>query len=522
MPELTHWITDFAGTKEVLNPSFARGESRFTRNLSNVSVRYGRIFGRQGINELEDITLAAASDITGLGVFIDRANSANILLRMRALAIDELDPSSDVWTARTGVAFTGTDLDRPQFMMHKGVLTMTNEGQDRPRRWTGTGTNAIVLGGTPPFARALSGIFNFLMLGNISDDGSFTDLTDGPRTVRYSDDYNVSWALCDGNELIFNEIRGEILAMAPIADRSFMVYGSTDLARAQFVGGAVRFAHDKVPFGNGILAPLSLQAIDTETHIFLATDRELYVTNGRTVLALPPALIDTLIDTMDVANARQSVGVVNHDEETYNLFYPSTAAATWLSGRLVYNYRSKEFYNYTYGSHQFSRAVFMQFDDTQANFLAASGALTGDPRLVFQLDVGTDDNASVINRNWDSDWQAFNTLGDKYLTGITVVADRNIQSRVAISLAHDYETTFRFRRTFDLKGRRPTDTDATVTYKLSYPILGSVFNARLNLFNDGSANRTALRAVGFHYLPLNQSVRAGVTNIDPSSSPGGV
>ena len=158
MAELTHWITDFAGIKETLTPSFAPGENRFTRNASNVSVRYGRIFGRQGIDELEGITSASATDINGLGVLIDRSASANILYRMRRLIIEELDPSGNTWTDRTGVALTGTDTDRPQFQMHKGVLCFTNEGSDRPRRITATGTNSAVLGGTPPFCRSMSAI----------------------------------------------------------------------------------------------------------------------------------------------------------------------------------------------------------------------------------------------------------------------------------------------------------------------------------------------------------------------------
>ena len=116
------------------------------------------------------------ADINGLGVLIDRSASANILYRMRALAIDELDPSANTWTDRTGTALTGADTDRPQFQMHKGVLCFTNEGSDRPRRITATGTNSVVLGGTPPFCRSISALFNYLILGNISDDGTSTAL----------------------------------------------------------------------------------------------------------------------------------------------------------------------------------------------------------------------------------------------------------------------------------------------------------------------------------------------------------
>lgn len=485
-----------------------------------MSVRYGRLFARQGIDELEGITLAHTEDITGLGVFIPRANAAHILLRMSATIVEELDPVGNTWDDVTGTALTGTALDRPQFFMHKSNLTMTNEGNNRPRLFAGTGQNTTELGGTPPFARALSGLLDFLFLGNVSDDGTFTDLTNGPRTIRYSDDFNNDWTLCDGNEIILTEIRGEILAMHPIG-RGLIAYGSTDLAAVRFVGGAVRFAHDRISFNGGILAPLSVGAIDADTQIFLANDAELYVTNGSQVTALPPAVIDTLQETMDITNARQAFSVVDNRNEVYNLYYPTSAADTWMRGRLAYNYRSKEFYNYVYDGHEFSRGVFMRFDDAQAQFMAVSGATDANPDLVFTMDTGQDDNGTRIDSFWDTDWQTFNTLGDKYLTGITVIADRNAQSRLAISFAHNYETRFRRRRTFSLKGRRPTDTDAVVTYKFPSPILGRVFNARLNMFNDGSIDQTAIRAIGFHYLPINASVREGVTNISPDSSVGG-
>ncbi len=163
----------------------------------------------------------------------------------------------------------------------------------------------------------------------------------------------------------------------------------------------------------------------------------------------------------------------------------------------------------------------MRFDDTQANFLAAAGALDGDPDLVFVLDTGTDDNASNVEKRWDSDWQAFATLGDKYLTGITIVADRNTASRIAISIAKNYITSFFMRRTFSLKGRTGTDTDATVTYMFPSPILGRVFNARLALFNDGATNQTSVRALGFHYLPVGNVPSSEIVNTSPDASPGG-
>ena len=103
-----------------------------------------------------------------------------------------------------------------------------------------------------------------------------------------------------------------------------------------------------------------------------------------------------------------------------------------------------------------------------AHFIACAGATDGNPDLVFTMDTGTDDNGVAIARSWDSDWHTFNTLGDKYLTGFTIVADRNTQSRVAISVAHNYQSKFRYRKTFSLKGRSNSDTDSVVTYKLPY------------------------------------------------------
>src|SRR3990167_7744470 len=149
-----------------------------------------------------------------------------------------------------GITGASTDLP-PQSDMHKGVLVFTNDGQDRPRKYTNSGTTAV-LGGTPPFCKSLVSYLDFLILLNIATvDGTFS-----PRTANYSNDYDVNWSLCEGNELNFNETAGELNCAKTVGD--LVVVGKSDnINQLRHIGSTTRFFQKPLKFDQGVLAPRS-------------------------------------------------------------------------------------------------------------------------------------------------------------------------------------------------------------------------------------------------------------------------
>ncbi len=486
-------IRDFKGLNEVL----VLGSSRqLTSSLEGVEVRHGKVLGQKGIAKFDGITTQASpTPIIGLFNYLGK-NLDTQILRMLTDTVEKYNSGTSAWDDVTGTALTGASTDRPGSVVIDDTLVFTNEGSDRPRSYNGSG-NTTVLGGTPPFAKVIGTDLGFLFLANISDDGTFSDLTNGYRLVRYSADWNADWTFCDGNQIELNATGGEIRAMCPFGRAQ--IWGKSDgLVATRFVGGAVRFTQERIPFDKGVAAPLSMQVIGEAGCIFLATDMELYITNGSVVKPLPPNVNKTLQETLSISKAKISVGVVHPDKETYSLFYNRTGG-TWLDGRVMFNFRTGEFSHRSYGGHAFVRVMSVRLDQDNPNILLGS---TTD--LVFQIDSGTDDDGTAVTRRYDTDWQDMESTGDKIFYGVNLTFKRKKDVRIKISVAQDFEQDFRFERTYDLKGLHPDRAEVRINYEVPSPIKGTHFNVRVRIFHDGSTNVGEMRQLDMLYEPTSQ------------------
>lgn len=489
-------IRDFKGLFEARVPG---GPTNVTGNLKGWRARHGQLVARKGLSKFRGISAAAAAQIIGLMEY-RKADGSVTVVRMLPLAVHKLNTGTNVWDDITGVALTGTSTVMPQWGNIKESLVFTNEGEDLPRKWTGAG-NTVVLGGSPPFCKALSPFEGFLMLGNLSDSGTFSDLPAGPVTVRFSDDIN-SWAACVEDELVLDETSGEIRVLAEY-DRILTALKSDSLVWVKFVGGVLRFSHDKIPFDKGILAPLSAQVTEAGI-IFLATDQELYITNGQRALPLPPGVQRTLQRTLLASKARDCVGLQWKDEETYLLLYNRTGGSG-LDGVLGYNYRTGEFFADELSGHVFLRALATRLSNTTANLLLASTST-----LVFQLDNGQDDDGTVVTHEFHTDWTELGVVGDKYFMGAIITVRKAKDVRLKLDVARDYSSEYRFPRTFELLGGSPTDDEVQLRYRPE-PFMGNKFDLRIRAFHDGSTNVAEVRAIDLSFIPLHMEVEKGVT-----------
>jgi hypothetical protein len=497
-------VDNFKGLDEAIIPgpqSPITRETFFTRFLDNVKVRHGRIFGRDGLAKLEGITAQmATTPIIGLMPYIQSDLTTN-LVRMSPTKIEVLEPVGNTWDDITGTDLTGASTDRPQWTNLDDTLIFVNDGQDRPRKYTGTGNTAEIASSSAPWAKAVEGYFGFLMLGNTSTDGS----TFVPRQVDFADDWDTaaSWSACDGNSLNLDETPGQILVLRTVG-KILVAFKSDALIQIRWVGGQVRFSHEKIAFDKGIIAPLSVANVGERGLIFLGTDLELYITDGQTVTAFPPNLKTTLQETMNVSKAGDCVGVSHPDEETYHLFYNRTGG-TWLDGRVSFNYRTGEFFKASYGGHNFVRAVAFRLASTSATLVAASA----DDDRVYQVDSGTDDDGTALTRSYETDWQNFRVPGEKYFIGASLTFAQARQTRVRIDVAKDGAKDFTHSRYYDLRGARTSADDVTIEYRLGSPILGTEFNLRTRFYHDGTASKSELKSILFHYTPVSTTPQEG-------------
>jgi hypothetical protein len=494
VPIKTHPITQFKGLNERLIIGSTPLE---TTSLDNVIVRNGEVRGRKGINEWNDITTAETdTPIIGLAAYYRATNQTTTLLRMMPLSVKVWNSATSAWDNITGTALTGDSTTRPQFttMGELDLLMFTNEGNDRPRKYSGTG-NTTELGGTPPFAKAIESYVGFLALGNTSDDG----VTFSPLQVVMSDDPDNTWTDCSDTDIFvvtmtLDESPGEVLALKAHG-MDMYAYKSDAIVQIKLTGGVTRFQRRKLDFPMGILAPLSLQQLGELGQIFLAQDRNLYVNNGQTVQALPPHVQKSLQETMSAAKAPFVRSAVDLDNETYHLFY-QRSGSTYLDGRLSFNYRTGEFYKGVYPV-EFNSALGFRTANTAAwKVLASSSTLT------YELDTGTNDNGTAVSRYYDIDWTQFGSPGNKWFTGGEFVFEKARDCRVRISVAVDKSSKFSYRKTFTLQGNDPDETETRVEYNLPSPVFGSWFKVRVEMLHDDSTNVVKLKEFQPEIIPM--------------------
>ena len=491
-----------------LNKLYRPGDSpEWTSDLVGVELRYGRILGQKGISKWNGYsTLETDTPIIGIFPYTDNDQTTTVLY-MTPTKVKKWDGAT--WTDITGTALTGTSAVLPQWTTIQNTLIFTNEGKDRPRSWSGSGNTAVV-GGTPPFCKAVAGYKGFLVLGNVSTSGTFTDVTDGYRIIEFSDTWNTSWDSCDANTITIDDTPGNITCMGQSGD--YLLIGKNDgIVAMRMVAGATRFAKERVLFDKGVMAPLSFKPIGNGGYIFLGTDLQLWVVGGLTIKPIPQNVSDILQNTLTATNAQKAVGEVDHYRGVYHLFYNRTGG-TWNDGRLSYNYLTGEFYQRSYAGHAFTRVL-----QAKTSFTVDPVLLASTTDLVFQVDNGTDDDGTAVTRTYDVDWNNFGVRGEKYLVGCDFTMSRKAAVRVAVSAARDFDTNFSQAQPVSAFGREVDTGFTQMSYRLPSPIYGTHFKLRFTFYHDAATNVAEVWNITPVIMPIH-SVRELPLNAYPVSA----
>jgi hypothetical protein len=471
-----------------------------TTSLDNVNVRNGVVEGRKGINEWDDIATAATdTPIIGLMDHYSTLTAASSLLRMGPTSVGKWNSSSHVWDDVTGTALTGSSTTRPQhcYVAELNYLGFTNEGADRPRKYTGSGTTAV-WGGTPPYCKAIEYYVGFLALGNISNDAS----TWYPIDLILSDDPDNTWEECDDTSVYvttmsLDETAGEIRAMK-VRGPTLFVYKADGIVPVRFTGGPVRFQRQRTTFPLGILAPLSLQSLGEVGDIFLANDRNLYINDGTNIKAVPNNVQKTLQEVLPASKAPYLRSMVDYGKETYILGY-QRSGSSYLDAAIEYNYRTGEFTKKLYPVEFNAMLAYKQTLNSDVVRLAASST------LVYQLETGTNVNGTALSRYVDVDWTRLGVDGNKYVTGAEFVFEKAKDCRVKISVAVDKSSKFQYGKWYDLRGKDPDETQVRVAYDIPSPVLGTWFKFRVEMFHDGSTNVVKLLEFTPELVPVQKA-----------------
>lgn len=499
-PAQTVWVQSFKGLNDEAGPGY---QPTLTPDLRNVKLQHGHVLGRGGLTKYLSISSASATTPI-IGLFDYQRTAGNLLVRMTPTALHVLDTANSEWDTITGTALTGSSTTRPQFAIIDDTLVFTNEGEDLPRKVVDGSTNsADIASSTSPYAKAIASYVGFLMLGNVSDSGAFTDVTDGHRMIRYSDDWDNDWTLCNGNELILDESPGTLVAMK-VLGRDLICYKDDALVKVTWTGQQVRFLQQKIPFAMGCLAPLSVGDCGELGHIFLGTDAGLYmVSNGQVIELSKEFLNQTLPTTFSLAKLKYARAMVDQEESTYYLFYDRTGqSGQALDSYVSYNYRTREFSKGRVGKNVYACV------SHRPTSVAENDLLVSTSDLVEEFDSGADDDGVVLERYVTTNWQGLSQEG--CFSGARLLLKKAGRGRIKVSIATDFEPSFSHEQTFSLKGQLASDENVELHYRVPH-LYGSWFNLKIRFFHDSASTVTSLRRVGLEIIPMHQGASSGLT-----------
>jgi len=506
------WLQGIKGLNDSVPPGSRRevftgqpGVVQVTPDLLNVKARFGNIIGRGGMTPYKTSVASGTSPIIGLFNYA-RANSApNNLLRVTPSKLELLTGSS--WGDKTGAALNGTSLSRPQFTIQNDILVFTMDGACRP---IGFGTNSGVgvayttgtqLGGTPPFAKCLVSYMQFLLLGNISDDGSYATTFDGWRTIEYSDDPFYTWTNCNGNTIDLYQTPGDLMAMK-VLGRVCMCYKTDGVIRVTWIGSAIRFTQELIPGSVGTIAPLSVVDLGPFGHAYLGTDGVIYNVTPNAIQAVTfETLSRTLPPLLRLSRFKYARGFNIPTQDIYLLLYDRTGlTGQFLDSYVTWNYRTQEVTKGTIGQQVIAGTNFQPtYDSEDVNLVSMNN-------LVQEFDSDNnqrDDYGVGINKYWTTGWHKL-AEEEGYLHGVIVEMRKSAGAQIKISVARDMFPNFEREQSFTLKTSTTNSDIAECFYRFPSPVFGSWFNVKVRYISDSLTATTEQLRIGFIAQPKHK------------------
>lgn len=487
----TQWTVGLRGLQQSMPPGAA---PTYTPNCSNVKFRHGKLIGRGGMSKYKSIS-TAASPTPIIGLFNYRkASGTHELLRMLTSHVEK--ESGGAWVDVTPVTtLTGTSTTRPQADIIDDTLVFTNEGKDKPKKYTGSGDFADI-GGSPPYCKSICQYLGFLFLINYSTNGTFTDVTDGHRSAIFADDWETGWSPCETNVLVFDETPGPAIAAA-VLGRSMYVFKTDGIVKVTWTGGKLQFNQEKVKADVGCLAPLSVKRVGEAGIIFLGHDGIVYLlADGRIPEPISHGFItDTLQDLLSSDKLQFASAVVNSQEDTYYLALNSSSLPGQAKDAYIsYNFRTKEWSKGTFEQDIYALTDFKVSEYVAEQLLVSTSTLVE----VFD-DTAVDDDGVAIVRSWTTGPQKISEEG--WFFGCRFNFKRNGRARVKIDVAYDLEEDFQDAQTHDLKGL-PGDTNVEITYRLPSPRVCEWFNIRIRFYHLATTAETVMNGFAPWVQPL--------------------
>ena len=238
------------------------------------------------INQYSDITTVSLAE-RPQGIFTARDNTAvgtsYVFVGTQTFLV-QLDGST--WLDVSGSTYTTDAIERWNFIQWGNEVIATNFN-DPIQVKSLAGGNFANLGGSPPNARYIAAVANFVVIGNIDDSGSYY-----PQRIQWSG-YNVnnSWAtsaITQAGTLDLVNNGGWIMGI--VGGDQGIIFQEFCITRMSYIGSPLVWQFDLLEQDRGAYAPGAIQPIGNNI-AYLAQDG-FFVFDGRQSIPIGDGKID--------------------------------------------------------------------------------------------------------------------------------------------------------------------------------------------------------------------------------------
>ena len=216
-----------------------------------------------------------------------------------------------------------------------GQTVIAVNGVDAAQKITLSAANFQALGGSPPIARHIDIIRDFVVMGNVSGT---------PNRVQWSAiNDSEDWTPSATTQSDFQDIANSGWVQKIIGGEYGLVFGEYGVWRMTYVGGAVIFQFDQIEKRRGLYAPQS--AIGHGNFTFYLSDDGFYMTAGAgNSIPIGDGKIDrTFLNDLQSANYFRISAAIDPIRKLYLVAYPGSGASGGNPNKiLAYNWVYKK------------------------------------------------------------------------------------------------------------------------------------------------------------------------------------
>jgi len=283
-----------------------------------------------------------ALDDTCIGAIAVRDNTTSALTYNFAGTLSKLYLLEDgTWTdvSKSGGYSGGSEDDRWEFVQIGDEIIATNFVDDIQTYTLGTSSTFADLGGSPPKARTLAKVREFLVVGNTFD------ASDGnkPQRVRWAGIGTTdSWTVSASTQADFQDLdnNGGWIQKIVGSEYGGIIFQEYAITRMTYVGSPAVFQFDQVHDVRGAIS--SGGVISTGDFVAYIGQDGFYMFDGQTSIAIGTNKINnTFFNEFNVDFADHISAAVYPDQQIIVWAYPTNSSTDGTADRLLfYNYAS--------------------------------------------------------------------------------------------------------------------------------------------------------------------------------------